>query len=129
MTDGGSQRNALITGDANGFGLAMVAALLKRGDLVIIADIDCQQLDAAYAALPQVGLHSMELDVTRPASVRDAVDAQLTTHGSLDCLVNCAGRWVPPAQLRTRSNRQRPPASLLDATPPRKTSCKQSSAS
>ncbi|MDE0221667.1 MAG: SDR family NAD(P)-dependent oxidoreductase [Spirochaetaceae bacterium] len=91
MTDGGQPRSALITGGANGFGLATARALLGRGERVTIADIDRRKLDAARAALPQDGLHSVELDVTTPASVRAAVEAHVAAHGGLDCLVNCAG--------------------------------------
>ena len=91
MTEGRPPRSALITGGANGFGLATAAALLQRGDRVTIADIDRRQLDAARAALPPEGLHAVELDVTEPASVRTAVEAHVAAHGGLDCLVNCAG--------------------------------------
>ncbi|MCY4375812.1 MAG: SDR family NAD(P)-dependent oxidoreductase [Spirochaetaceae bacterium] len=91
MTDGRPPRRALISGGANGFGLATAAALLQRGDRVTIGDIDRRQLDAARAALPEDGLHAVELDVTRPDSVREAVEAHLATQGGLDCLVNCAG--------------------------------------
>ena len=91
MTAGRTPRRALITGGANGFGLATAAALLQRGDRVTIADIDRRQLDAARRTLPDAGLHAVELDVTRPASVRQAVQASAAAHGGLDCLVNCAG--------------------------------------
>lgn len=91
MTDSRKPRRALITGGANGFGLATAAALLQRGDRVTIADIDGRQLDTARAGLAQEELATVEVDVTRPDSVRAVVDAHLAVHGGLDCLVNCAG--------------------------------------
>lgn len=91
MTVGRTPRRALITGGANGLGLATAAALQQRGDRVTIADIDRRQLEAARRTLPDAGLHAVELDVTQPASVRQAVQASAAAHGGLDCLVNCAG--------------------------------------
>ena len=90
-SDQPAPRRALITGGASGLGLATAEALLARGDRVTIADIDRRQLDAARERLPADRLHTVELDVTRPASVQAAVDAHLAAHGGLDCLVNCAG--------------------------------------
>ena len=91
MTEILPRRSVLITGGANGFGLATAAALLNRGDLVTIADIDQKQLEKACTTLPPKGLHTVKLDVTKPTSVRAAVETHLETHGGLDGLVNCAG--------------------------------------
>jgi NAD(P)-dependent dehydrogenase (short-subunit alcohol dehydrogenase family) len=72
VTEGRPPRSALITGGANGFGLATAQALLARGDRVTIGDIDRRQLEAARAALCEEDLRAVELDVTRPG-VRGSV--------------------------------------------------------
>lgn len=86
---GGTPRRALITGGANGFGLATAAALLARGDRVTIADVDPRRLEAACGSFPDA--HAVEIDVTQPPSVRQAVAASAAAHGGLDHLINCAG--------------------------------------
>lgn len=91
MTGGRTPRRALITGGANGFGLATAAALLARGDRVTIADVDRRQLDAARGSFPDATPHAVEMDVTQPPSVRQAVAASAAAHGGLDHLINCAG--------------------------------------
>lgn len=89
MTGGRTPRRALITGGANGFGLATAAALLARGDRVTIADVDRRRLDAVRGSFPDA--HAVEIDVTQPPSVRQAVAASAAAHGGLDHLINCAG--------------------------------------
>ena len=84
-------RRALITGGANGFGLATARALLERGARVAIGDIDVEQLGKAERALNSDRVLALELDVTSPSSVRAAVETATRELGGLDTLVNCAG--------------------------------------
>lgn len=84
-------RRVLITGGANGFGLATAITLSARGDQVTISDIDREKLASAREQLPKAGVHAVEIDVTHPASVQAAINSSVAAHGGLDCLVNCAG--------------------------------------
>ena len=54
-----------------------------------IADVDRRRLDAARGSFPDA--HAVEIDVTQPSSVRQAVAASAAAHGGLDHLINCAG--------------------------------------
>lgn len=84
-------RKALVTGGANGFGMATTKALLKEGAQVAIGDIDSVQLEKAKTELASDDVLALELDVTSKASVREAVAACGRAFGGLDALVNSAG--------------------------------------
>ena len=84
-------RRVLVTGGANGFGLAAAADLLAQGSQVAIGDIDAVQLKKAAHQLNSTHLLALELDVTSTTSVQAAVDACQASFGGLDALVNCAG--------------------------------------
>jgi NAD(P)-dependent dehydrogenase (short-subunit alcohol dehydrogenase family) len=92
MADSGlDSRRTLVTGGANGFGLALARALLAEGGQVAIGDIDARQLGKAAAELDSPRLRALELDVSSRASVDAAMAACRESFGGLDGLVNCAG--------------------------------------
>ena len=91
MSEAASARRALITGGANGFGLALARALLAQGAQVAIGDVDGRQLQKAAADLTSANLLAVELNVTSRASVLAAVAACEEKFGGLDAVVNCAG--------------------------------------
>jgi meso-butanediol dehydrogenase/(S,S)-butanediol dehydrogenase/diacetyl reductase len=99
-----SQRRALITGGANGFGLGIAQALLAQGAQVAIADIQADRLAEAAGSLASPRLLALELDVTSPASVQAAVSACQQRFGGLDTLVNSAGviHFAPLAEISER---------------------------
>jgi len=79
-------RRVLVTGGASGLGAAFVAELLKRGDRVIIADLQ-PPVDPALVA----GAEQIKLDVTSDDDWA-AARAWVGEHwGGLDVLVNNAG--------------------------------------
>ncbi|MDA1128932.1 MAG: SDR family NAD(P)-dependent oxidoreductase [Chloroflexi bacterium] len=84
-------RRALITGGANGLGLATAHALLAQGAQVAIGDISADQLKMATQSLGSDRVLPLEMNVTSPASVRLAVEACQKAFGGLDTLVNSAG--------------------------------------
>jgi meso-butanediol dehydrogenase / (S,S)-butanediol dehydrogenase / diacetyl reductase len=85
----GSQRKALVTGGASGFGFAVARALADQGARVVIADVNADQLESAQASDSR--LVAKQLDVTHPEAVRDAVAQAEKELGGIDTLVTCAG--------------------------------------
>lgn len=83
---------ALVTGAAQGIGLALAAALSRQGWRVVLADIDRARVEAAAATLP--GARALRLDVTDPDAVESAV-AGIEQDEPLRLIVNNAG--VAPA--------------------------------
>jgi 2-hydroxycyclohexanecarboxyl-CoA dehydrogenase len=88
-----SERTALVTGAARGIGRAIALELARGGRRVAVGDLLAEQVAETAAAIEADGgaALALELDVTDPAAVRDAVaraDAEL---GPVDVLVNNAG--------------------------------------
>ena len=84
-----SGRTAIVTGAAQGIGLAIAEALLAAGAHVVAVDREAQGLQALVAAHPQVT--AVGGDVTDPA-LPEAIDAAMATAGlSPNILVNNAG--------------------------------------
>lgn len=81
---------ALITGANRGIGLATARRLVDAGLHVIVSARDGQAAERAAAELGG-GAEGLALDVTVPASVREAVAEVERRHGRLDVLVNNAG--------------------------------------
>lgn len=84
---------ALITGSAQGIGLATAHKFAQEGATVVVCDRDADAVDAAVAGIVAAGGQAWgrACDVTR----RDQVDALVSDihvrHGGLDVLVNNAG--------------------------------------
>lgn len=77
---------ALVTGGAQGLGLAIARRLADEGATVVVADRNAE----ALAALP-TGLEGVSMDVTDPEQVKTEVAGIVERHGRLDILVNNAG--------------------------------------
>jgi len=77
-------RRALVTGGNRGIGLAIAKGLVARGHEVVIG---ARSLTAGEEAARQVRASAVELDVSDPSSIAQAV-AQV---GPVDVLVNNAG--------------------------------------
>lgn len=85
-------RRWLITGGTpGGFGMAFAEAVLEAGDRVALTARRPSELDT-WAADYGERVHVVELDVTDPAGVRDAVRSAEERFGGIDVLVNNAGR-------------------------------------
>ena len=91
-----SNKTAIVTGGASGFGAGIVRKFLEEGARVIIADING---DAAAALAKELGALSQQVDVSKDASVQALAEAAYAAFGRLDILVNNAGVSHMPAPL------------------------------
>ena len=89
-------RVALVTGGNGGIGLGMAKGLAAAGASVVIAGRNRAKGEAALAELRASGAAAAfsELDVTREASCRQAIERTVEQFGRLDILVNNAGTTV-----------------------------------
>lgn len=83
--------SALVTGAAQGLGLAIATRLARDGFRVVLGDVNADLVVAAAARLAAEGLEvtAVAMDVTDDGSVRRALDA--VGGDGLDVLVNNAG--------------------------------------
>lgn len=88
-----SGRRALITGGAQGLGLAMAEALARNGAAVVLADRQDDVGRAAAEHLTATGADArfVHLDVTSEADWEQAVETMINTTRGFDLLVNNAG--------------------------------------
>jgi rhamnose utilization protein RhaD (predicted bifunctional aldolase and dehydrogenase)/NAD(P)-dependent dehydrogenase (short-subunit alcohol dehydrogenase family) len=86
---------ALVTGAAQGFGLAIAESLVAEGGHVVLADINAGLTEANARDLE--ARHgpgratAVAMDVTDPVSVADGFHATVVRYGGLDLLVSNAG--------------------------------------
>jgi NAD(P)-dependent dehydrogenase (short-subunit alcohol dehydrogenase family) len=90
-------RVAFVTGAAHGIGAATSRWLCAEGATVVIADKDREAADAIAAELGE-NAWAVSCDITRRASVDEAIAAAVDRCGALHVLVNVAGgsRVHPP---------------------------------
>ena len=95
---------ALITGAASGlqgetmgFGGATAWLFVREGASVVLTDVveEKGQRTAAQIRDQGGGATFVRLDVTSERDWVDAVEATVSTYGSLDVLVNNAGNYLP----------------------------------
>jgi 3-oxoacyl-[acyl-carrier protein] reductase len=87
-------RAGVVTGGAQGIGLAIAAALVREGASVVLADLDLETATASAAELTTTGpgrAVACACDVTSEEQVAAAVTACTDAFGSLDFWVNNAG--------------------------------------
>ena len=88
-----SGQNGLVTGGAQGLGLAIAEQLARCGASVMIGDLQEEKAAAAAAALRRQNLSvtAMRLDVADSRSVDGAFETIASQSGHLDILVTSAG--------------------------------------
>ena len=84
---------AVVTGAANGLGLAFTEALAENGAIVVMLDVDKPALDAAASRLTATGckIEPAALDIADTAALRAAIDGAFARHGRLDAVFANAG--------------------------------------
>jgi NAD(P)-dependent dehydrogenase (short-subunit alcohol dehydrogenase family) len=85
-----ADRRILVTGAANGIGLASVARFLAEGASVAALDRDATAL-AAMRSRFGTKIRTLQTDVTDPAAVTAAIADCADALGGLDGIVNAAG--------------------------------------
>lgn len=95
------RKAALVTGGAQGIGLAVSQHLLEQGYAVLAADKDAEAGAEALERFAGEPFEFCQTDVSREDEVRDAVERTVGAFGRLDALVNNAGvsRNRPLAEL------------------------------
>ena len=98
-------KTAIVTGGAQGIGLACVEALAEAGAKVVIADRDAKLAETAKADMKKNGFDTeiVNMDVTDSKRVSEVADELVSRHGKVDILVNNAGiaRSETPAETVT----------------------------
>ena len=85
-------RVAVVTGGAQGIGLAISERLLKSGARVVMWDVDAAKMDGACKALGSLGgVRGEVVELTDDAAVGAATASVLDKEGRIDILVNNAG--------------------------------------
>ncbi|ELB2848572.1 SDR family oxidoreductase [Vibrio sp. 1637] len=86
---------ALVTGSANGIGLAIAKRLYEEGASVALADWNEEQLANAVEGFDKQRVSAHSIDVSDPDKVAALISDVVTRFGKLDILVNNAGVHVP----------------------------------
>ncbi|MGV0632951.1 3-oxoacyl-ACP reductase FabG [Mycolicibacillus trivialis] len=98
-------RTAVITGGAQGLGLAIAQRFVAEGARVMLGDLNRTQAEAAARELGSAEAAAMACDVTRSADVETLIGATVDRFGALDIMVNNAG-ITRDATLRTMTEDQ-----------------------
>src|SRR5258708_3492236 len=85
-----TKRVWFITGISNGFGKCLADEVIKNGDVVVGTFRKAEQVDD-FNQKHQGKAIAVQMDVTKPTQVQEAVDKAMGTYGRLDVVVNNAG--------------------------------------
>jgi 2-hydroxycyclohexanecarboxyl-CoA dehydrogenase len=88
-----TKRIAFVTGGGSGIGKGISMALADAGFHVAVADLNLDAAEAAATEITTVGgdATAVAVDVTKTASVNEAVALVAERLGAIDVVVNCAG--------------------------------------
>ena len=105
----GGARSVLVTGAADGIGLAIATRFAGAGDRVALLDYDAARLAAAVERLSAEGrtVVGQAADVRDAESVQSAVDWTVSRFGRLDVAVSNAGVYPNRPERRRRRRGER----------------------
>ena len=96
-----NQKVAIVTGAAQGIGLAITNKFLADGYAVALLDIDAAMLAHTAAELHGQPIFAVECDVSDPLQVQASIEKIVAHFGRIDSLVNNAGVAVFKPALET----------------------------
>ena len=96
-------KNAVVTGGAQGLGLDITKNFLSSGAKVFIWDIDEKELIKAVKELNNPNLEYNVVDVTNFNEIQNTVK-KITTNNNIDILINNAGITGPTTELWNYNN-------------------------
>ncbi|MDZ8184125.1 MAG: oxidoreductase [Nostoc sp. ChiSLP02] len=82
-----------ITGTSKGFGRALAETVLEQGEIVVLTARNPKLIEDLAKRFPEHTL-TVQLDVTKPEEVQEAVKQAITKFGRIDVLVNNAGYGI-----------------------------------
>ena len=82
---------AIVTGGAQGFGLAITKRLIDSGASVIIWDIDDKATSSAIDEINSEKCISQKVDVTNFTEIENSLKKITESHGRIDIFINNAG--------------------------------------
>ena len=86
----------IITGGSSGIGQGCAQEFVKAGAKVVICCNNEEEGTAVATALQAYGeIAFVYCDVRKTADIRNLIEATVSRHGRIDCLINNAG-WHPP---------------------------------
>ena len=86
-----NNRVAIVTGGAQGFGLAMTERFIKSGAKVVIWDIDENEAKKALSKINSKNCSSQKVDVTNFQDIQDNIKEVEKGFGKIDIFINNAG--------------------------------------
>jgi len=95
-------RVIIVTGGAQGIGLAYCKGLAAEGAKVVVADIDRPGSEAAVGLLGEAGADALAVvgDVSKPEDTEHMARATMERFGRIDGLINNAAMFQRPAMSR-----------------------------
>jgi len=99
-----TDKAALVTGGGGGLGRAICRGFAEAGARIAVADVSLESANKTVAMLgsDKTRVFAEQLDVTDKQKVESAVAKVVQTWGTIDVLVNCAGRAIRGTALEYR---------------------------
>ena len=88
-------RNAIVTGGAQGFGLAITERFLESGAKVMVWDIDKEMLSSTQKKIDSNNCFFDEVDVIDNIAVKNGINNAMKKFNKIDIFVNNAGITGP----------------------------------